>query len=308
VLYVSHRMDEIFQIADRVTVMRDGQVIDTREITSVTPADLIYQMTGRELTQAYPARSTPPSDQVLLEARDLKTNAVRDVTFQLHVGEIVGIAGLNGSGRTELVRALMGADRVISGQLLLDGKRLHRLNPAKAWQQRIAFVPEERRSQGLILSRSVSNNITLPQLSTLSRGGMLLAHALERRTSEDLSASVRLKATSTAQTVRELSGGNQQKIVFARALARPPRVLLLDEPTRGVDVGAKADLYTLIREISAQGTAILMVSSDLRELLGMTDRILVMRAGHLVETVTTAGLTQESLLARCYGEISGRNH
>ena len=310
VLYVSHRMDEIFQIADRVTVMRDGHVIDTCAIASVTPADLIYQMTGRELTHIYPSRTASPGVQVLLETRDLQTRAVCDVTFQLRAGEILGIAGLNGSGRTELVRAIMGADHVTSGQLFLDGKRLRRLNPARAWQQRIAFVPEERRSQGLILSRSVSNNITLPQLSTLSRGGMLLAHTLERHTSENLGTSVRLKATSPAQTVRELSGGNQQKIVFARALARPPRVLLLDEPTRGVDVGAKADLYTLIREISAQGTGILMVSSDLRELLGMTDRILVMRAGKLVETLATAGLTEESLLARCYGdiEISGRNH
>lgn len=309
VLYVSHRMDEIFQIADRVTIMRDGKVIGTHEIASVKPVDLIFMMTGRELKQVYPPRHAPPVDDVLLEARALQTRFVRDITFQLRAGEIVGVSGLNGSGRTELVRALMGADRALGGELLLDGRALRHHNPARAWQQRMAFVPEERRSQALILSRSVSNNITLPQLSTLSRGGILLAHTLERRTSANLGVSVRLRATSMEQTVRELSGGNQQKVVFARALARPPRVLLLDEPTRGVDVGAKTDLYALIREISARGTGILMVSSDLPELLGMTDRILVMRAGRLVETVPTASLTQEGLLAYCYGEIKhGGNH
>ncbi|MFN8562321.1 MAG: sugar ABC transporter ATP-binding protein [Anaerolineae bacterium] len=303
VLYVSHRMDELFEIADRVTVMRDGRVIGTHGIASVTPADLIFMMTGREVKQVYPPRSDVLGGEVLLEARDLKTRFVRDISFQLRAGEIVGVSGLSGSGRTELLRALMGVDRVLAGEFLLRGHALRQHNPARAWQQGLAFVPEERRSQALILSRSVSNNITLPQLSILSRRGMLLANKLERRTSEELAALVRLKTTGMEQTVRELSGGNQQKVVFARALARPPRVLLLDEPTRGVDVGAKTDIYALIREISARGTGIIIASSDLPELLGMTDRILVMRAGQLVETIPTAGLTQEGLLARCYGEI-----
>ncbi len=303
VLYVSHRMDEIFKIADRVTVMRDGRVIDTKSISEVTPADLIFMMTGRELKQVYPPRSAPASESVLLDVRDLTTAHIRQASLQLRAGEIVGVAGLNGSGRSELLRGIMGADRRVSGSVQLEGRLFKRLTPISGWQHGIAYVPEERRSQGLILSRSVSNNITLPQLDFLSRGGWLLAHGRERETSQALSESVRLKARGSAQTVRELSGGNQQKVVFARALVRPPRVLLLDEPTRGVDVGAKADLYSLIREISAKGTAILMVSSDLPELLGMTDRILVMRERQCVASVPTEGLTEENLLALCYGDI-----
>lgn len=304
VLYVSHRMDEIFKIADRVTVMRDGRVVDTRDIHSVTPADLIYLMTGRDLQHVYPARAEPHGSDIVLDVRDLHTRAVRGVTFELRAGEILGVAGLIGSGRTELLRALIGADRALGGEIRLDGKPLKRLSPASAWERQIAYVPEERRSQGLILSRSVAENMTLPQLRHFSRMGAVLAHGAERRASASLGESVRLKARSTAQITRELSGGNQQKVVFARALARPPRVLLLDEPTRGVDVGAKADIYTLIREISATGAGVIMVSSDLPELLGMADRVLVMRAGRLKTIAPCYGLTQEGLLGLCYGEIS----
>lgn len=303
-LYVTHRLDEIFKIADRVTVMRDGRVVDTCAVGKVAPAELIRMMTGRTLQQVYPPREAPHRERVLLDIRNVCTAAIHDVTFQLLAGQIIGVAGLNGSGRTEVLRALMGVDRLLGGEIYLDAIPVGRMSPTSAWRQGIAFVPEERRSQGLILSRSVSNNITLPQLRHLSRGGVLLDHRLESATSRRLGESVRLKANSPAQTVRQLSGGNQQKIVFARALARPPRVLLLDEPTRGIDVGAKVDIYAFIRQISAQGTGILMVSSDLPELLGMTDRILVMGGGQLVDNVPTAGLTEEALLTLCYGDIS----
>lgn len=303
VLYVSHRMDEIFQIADRVTVMRDGRVVDTCPIVSVTPADLILMMTGRALEQVYPPRSAPPSERVLLDVRGVRTQHIRDVSFRLHVGEIVGIAGLNGAGRTELLRALMGIDRLLAGEIALEGQTLRRHSPTRAWSAQIAYVPEERRSQGLVLSRSIADNVTLPQLKHLSHFGAVLAHNRERQTSHQLGEAVRLRARGVTQTTRELSGGNQQKVVFARALARSPRVLLLDEPTRGVDIGAKADIYGIIREMSARGIGILLASSDLPELLGMTDRILVMRAGKLADTLPTAGLTQDSLLTCCYGEL-----
>jgi ABC-type sugar transport system ATPase subunit len=303
VLYVSHRLEEIFKIADRITIMRDGRVVDTCDIAQVRPADLIRMMTGRSMQQLYPARSTPVGDRVLLAARGVRTRAVHDVSFQLAEGQIIGIAGLNGSGRTELLRALVGLDRLLAGEIWLNGQPLRDLSPTQAWKRGIAFVPEERRSQGLILSRSIRDNVTLPQLRHLSRGGWMLDYRLERQTSQHLGEQVRLKATGTEQTTRQLSGGNQQKVVFARALARPPRVLLLDEPTRGVDVGAKADIYGLIRQISAAGTGILMVSSDLPELVGMTDRILIMRGGALVDNVQTAGLDEEKVLSLCYGEI-----
>ncbi len=300
ILYVSHRMDEVFKIADRITVMRDGQVVETQPIEAVNPADIIRMMTGRALQQIYPPRETPHGGRILLEARGLQTKGVKDVTFELLEGQILGIAGLNGSGRTEVLRALMGADRVIDGEIVLDGLAVRGLSPTSAWQHGLAYVPEERRSQGLILSRSVGNNITLPQLRHLSHAGMLLNHGAEYQTSRKLGDSVRLKSKSPAQTVRQLSGGNQQKVIFARALARPPRVMLLDEPTRGVDIGAKADIYALIRQISAAGTGIIMVSSDLPELLGLSDRILIMRGGYLVDQVSAEGLTEESLLTLCY--------
>jgi ribose transport system ATP-binding protein len=303
VLYVSHRMDEIFQIANRVTVMRDGRVVDTRSISDVTPTDLILMMTGRALEQVYPPRTALPSERVLLDVRGLHTHHINDVSFRLHAGEIVGVAGLNGAGRTELLRALMGIDRLRAGEIALEGQSLRRHSPARAWNAQIAYVPEERRSQGLVLSRSIADNVTLPQLRHISHFGAVLAHGRERQTSLQLGEAVRLRARGVTQTTRELSGGNQQKVVFARALARSPRVLLLDEPTRGVDVGAKADIYGIIREMSARGIGILLVSSDLPELLGMTDRVLVMRAGRLVETLPTAGLTQDILLTCCYGEL-----
>jgi len=304
VLYVSHRMEEIFRISDRITVMRDGRVVGTRHAADTHPGELIRLMTGRTLQQVYPPRQTPVGERMRLTVRNLRSHAVRADAFDLREGEIVGVAGLNGSGRTELLRALVGADRRLSGEILLDGRRVS-LTPAMAWRNGVAFVPEERRSQGLVLSRSVADNITLPGLAWLSRGGMLIDRGLERRTSRSLGDTVQLKMIGPDQTVRELSGGNQQKAVFARALTRTTRVLLLlDEPTRGVDVGAKVDLYRLIRELSGQGAAILMVSSDLPELIGMTDRILIMRQGVLVDEVPTAGLTEESLLSLCYGETA----
>jgi len=235
----------------------------------------------------------------------LTTQAISGVSFHLKSGEIVGVAGLSGSGRTELIRALIGADRVRAGTILLDGAAITPRSPVEAWHKGLAFVPEERRSQGLILSRSVSNNVTLPHLRKLSRIGLFLDGRREGQLSEKVGQSVRLRARHVRQTVRELSGGNQQKVVFARALAQSARVLLLDEPTRGVDVGAKFDIYTLVRQISAQGIGIIVVSSELAELIGLCDRILIMHGGRLVDSVdnvATSGLTEEQLLALCYGE------
>jgi ABC-type sugar transport system ATPase subunit len=304
VLYVSHRLDEIFKIANRVTVMRDGRVVETRTIDQVTPAELIYMMTGRELQQVYPSRIQPIATENLFEVRNLTTRHVQDISFALRAGEILGIAGLSGSGRTQVLRGIIGADPVLSGSISLNGIPLPRFTPTSAWQRGIAFVPEERRSQGLVLTRSISNNVTLPQLRYYSYGGAVLAHGRERQISGELGQSVKLKARGVRQSVKQLSGGNQQKVVFARALTRSPRVLLLAEPTRGVDVAAKADIYQLIREISAQGVGIVMVSSDLPELIGMSDRLLIMKDGNLIHTVENNGLTEEQVLTLCYGQDS----
>ncbi|MDX2163097.1 MAG: sugar ABC transporter ATP-binding protein [bacterium] len=304
VLYVSHRIDEIFAVAARITVMRDGRVVDTTTVQQVTPADLIVKMTGRDVQQLYPPRTQPFTDAVLLDIRDIETERVRDVMFQVRAGEIVGLAGLNGAGRTEVLRALMGADRLKRGEIWLEGERIDPLSPSKAWEKGIAFVPEERRTQALVLPRSAADNITLPHLNRFSYGRAVLAHRRERQTSRAIGDRVRLKARSPAQVVRELSGGNQQKVVFGRALAAAPRMLLLDEPTRGVDVGAKADLYQLIHEISGRGVGIVLVSSDLAELIGLADRIVIMRGGAQIAQVDTPGLSQEYLLTLCYGNTA----
>lgn len=302
IVYVSHRMEEIFQISDRITVMRDGRVVATHATAETTSAELIRLMTGRKLEQVYPSRESTPGEKVLLDVQDLHTRSIKQVTFQLHAGEILGIAGLNNSGRSEVLRALVGVDRLITGQIRLDTKPQTNNSPAKAWQNGIAFVPEERRSQGLVLGHSVSNNVMLPHLSTLSWAGLTLNRRQEHRISSQLGERVKLRTRSYHQRARELSGGNQQKILFARALARSARVLLLDEPTRGIDVGSKYDIYQLIRQVSRDKNGIIMVSSELSELIGLCDRILVMHQGQLVGIVDAAGQTEETLLALCYRE------
>jgi ribose transport system ATP-binding protein len=308
ILYVSHRMDEIFAIADRVTVLRDGQVVASQPIHAVSPDELISQMIGRKLQSAFPPREHRLSDEKapsspVLEVHHLTTSDLHDISFTLHNGEILGVAGLVGSGRTELLRVLMGVDRPSQGKILLNGASQKRRTPTCSWHNGMVYVPEERRTQGLILSRSVTDNVTLPHLRYFSHFGLFQDHPLESRLTHELGAAVNLRFTGHRQHTRELSGGNQQKVMFARALARSPRVMLLDEPTRGIDMGAKFDIYSLIRQASTAGTGILMVSSDLPELLGLCDRILVMRRGQLVTIIEAAGLTEENLLALCYGEV-----
>lgn len=301
VVYISHRLDEVFRIANRVTVMRDGRIISTQAIDSTSAPELIRLMTGRKLEQVYPARETSLSSETLLDVHDLTSTAVNGVTFQLRAGEILGVAGLNGSGRSELLRALMGADTLTAGEAQLGGRPLAIRSPSAAWKQGIAFLPEERRTMGLMMSRGVAHNVALPHLGHFSYGGVIADSGREQRATRQLGEQVQLKARGQHQIVRELSGGNQQKVLFARALARKPRLLLLDEPTRGVDVGAKYDIYALIRQTSAAGVGIIVVSSELGELIGMCDRILVMRNGRMADLVSAAGLTDERLLALCYG-------
>ena len=311
VLYVSHRMDEIFDLCDRVTVMRDGRVVASIPIQETHSADLIARMTGRQLEALYPPKDSRINDaNVVLAAESLTTQHIHGVTFNLRAGEIIGVAGLMGAGKSELLRALVGADRILSGALSLSGRHIKRGSLAKSWQAGIAYIPEERRAQGLILSRSIRDNMTLPHLGTLSRGGLFINRAREQQAAEQLGAIVRLKARGTSQIIRELSGGNQQKALFARALASERkeakdsarlRVMLLDEPTRGVDVGAKADIYALLRDMAARGIGIVMASSDLGELIGVCDRVIVMRAGHQMDILDPTTLTQERLLTACYG-------
>ena len=300
VLYVSHRMEEIFQVCDTISVMRDGRTLTRLKVSDTSKNDIIQLMTGRALKQHYPERHAPVTDEVVLEVRDGSSHAVSNLNFSMYAGDILGIAGLAGSGRSEVLRLLLGLDRLTAGEVYLDGERLTKNAPSRAWSQGIAYVPEERRSQGLLLGRTLSDNITLPHLSAFSRVGTWLNSTKERRVSQKLGEDVRLKARAITQKSRELSGGNQQKVLFARALAETPRLLLLDEPTRGIDVAAKQDIYRLLREQSRRGIAVVMVSSDLGELLGMCERVLVMNQGNQTALELSHHLHESSLLQLCY--------
>jgi ABC-type sugar transport system ATPase subunit len=302
ILYVSHRMDEVMRIADRVTVMRDGRMVKTLATRETGKKEIIRLMTGRDVAEAYPARTSPIGEAIVLDVRRLATPHLSGISFQLRQGEILGLAGLANAGQSGLLRAVMGADANEVRDIAAGGVPLDARNPAAAWKSGFAYVPRERRREGLMLSRSIVHNVTLPHLRETSLLEMFLDRRRERAVTEELGRQVRLKATRLSQLCRQLSGGNQQKVVFARAIADKPSILLLDEPTRGVDVGARFDIYTLIRELSASGTSVLMSSSDLPELLGLSDRILIMRDGRQHGIVPASGLSQADLLHLFYDE------
>ena len=304
VLYVSHRLDEVRALCDRGTVLRDGTNIDTGNMREISHDDLVALMIGRKAQEAYPAKTVAGGDAVALKVSGVTGGGAGPFEFELRAGEILGIAGLSGMGQRQLLRLVFGDLPVRSGTMALGGVPYRPANPAKAWAAGLAYVPRERRSEGLILGRAIFENITLARLKALSAGGVWLRPRGERRFAEKLGSDVKLKARGSRQHVRELSGGNQQKVVFARALSGNPKVLLLDEPTRGVDVGAKYDIYTLIREMTARGMAVILVSSDLPELLGMADRIAVLREGRISALVPAAGLGEDALLNLCYGRTA----
>jgi ribose transport system ATP-binding protein len=301
VLYVSHRLDEVMALCDRATVMRDGTTIDTGRMADITHDDLVALMIGRKVEEAYPAPAAISAKGTALDVRDLSAGGMRPVSFQLGQGEILGIAGLSGSGQRELMRALFGDLKPRGGTVTLDGSAYRPASPADAWRAGVAYVPRERRTEGLMLTRPIFENVTLPLLRRQSLGGTFLNPRTEQRFATALGDDVRLRSTGPRQLAGQLSGGNQQKVVFARALSGNPRLLLLDEPTRGVDVGAKFDIYTIIRSMTQKGMAVILVSSDLPELIGMCDRIAVMRDGAITEIVGAQGLQEDDLLNRCYG-------
>jgi ABC-type sugar transport system ATPase subunit len=302
IVYVSHRMDEVMRIADRVTVLRDGETVATKAIGDCSKASIIEMMTGRTLAEAYPARQAAALPEVVLKVSGLNSPVVKDIGFTLRAGEILGISGLAGAGQSELLRLLIGADKASGGDIELRGRRLKAGDAATRWRDGFAYVPRERRREGLMPRASVADNTVLSHLRSLSRAGLFRNRRQELAKSGELARRVKLKAVGPRQPVLQLSGGNQQKVVFARAVLGAPYVLLLDEPTRGVDVGAKSDIHSLLRELAASGVAILLASSDLPELIGMADRILVMREGRQAAIVSAEGLTQAALLTLSFGE------
>ncbi|MGV8832258.1 MAG: sugar ABC transporter ATP-binding protein [Devosia sp.] len=305
VLYVSHRLDEVMAICDMATVVRDGRSVDTGKIADITHDDLVTLMIGRRVEEAYPPALAVPRDETVLGADRLAIRGGKTVSFEVHAGEVLGIAGVANAGQRNLLRTLFGDMPSAGGQITLVGQDYRPRSPADAWRAGIGYIPRERRSEGLVVSRPIFENTTLPHLSAHSRWGTWLTPRHEKRVTADQGERVRLKASGQGQRVRELSGGNQQKVVFAKALLGKPRLLLLDEPTRGVDVGAKFDIYSIIRDMTADGMGVVLVSSDLPELIGMADRIAIMRDGAITEIVAAKGLDEERLLNLCYGRVTG---
>jgi rhamnose transport system ATP-binding protein len=296
IVFISHRLEELFALADRVTTLRDGRYVGTRAMADVTTDELIRMMVGRSLDELFPKQAVDAGD-VVLEVKGLGVaGSFSDVSFELRRGEILGMAGLIGAGRTNVARALFGTEPASSGTILLDGKPVSIRSPGAAMALGIGYVPEDRKEHGLVLAMSIADNITLPVVSAFATGGWLDTKR-ERQAAADGARQLEVKMAGAAQQAGQLSGGNQQKVVLAKWLGTHPRVLILDEPTRGIDVGTKAAVHALMSSLAAQGMAILMISSELPEILGMSDRILVMREGRLTGQFSRAEATQELLMA-----------
>lgn len=277
-IYISHRLEEIFTLGDRVTVLRDGRVVETQPVAAVTESDLIRKMVGREVSQRFPERPRSVEPQVLLSVQGLSTDTVHNVSFDLHKGEVLGFAGLVGCGVDNLARALMGIERIRRGTIAVGGKHLYHLSPQRAIRSGMVLVPEDRKTQGLVLIHSVYDNMSYSALSRCAHMGFIHAGQLTSMVTR-FRERLNVRAATLRQATGSLSGGNQQKVVLARALMTEPQILILDEPTRGIDVGAKAEIYQLIRNLAAEGHAIVLISSELVEVTALSHRILVMSEG-----------------------------
>jgi ribose transport system ATP-binding protein len=299
-------MDEIRRISNRITVMRDGHRIATHEAGDVAPEQLIREMAGHDLPQRERARATS-GGEIALEVKNVKSGpVVRDVSFEVRRGEILGIAGLIGSGRTETLRAIFGADPLDSGEILLDGKTASIRSPSDAVQLGIGLVPEDRKKEGLLLPQSIRVNTTLASLKRHAGLGGWINSGLECETSETFASQLKTRCASPEQAVNELSGGNQQKVVISRWLARDCQVLLFDEPTRGIDAAAKDNIYKLLDDLAAAGKAIVVVSSELTELMLISDRIIVMSAGRIAAEFPAGHWTQEKITEAAFSGYTSR--
>jgi ribose transport system ATP-binding protein len=294
-VYISHRLDEIFRIADRITVLKDGGVVRTVLPSEIEPQDLIGLMIGRTLGTMFPARKCAIGEE-MLRVEDLRGGKIKGVSFSVRAGEVFGISGLVGSGRTELLRAIFGADPKERGSVAVAGRRAKIASPGDAVRNGIALVPESRKDHGVILSMPVRHNITLPSIDRVSGAFGIIRRRAETSVAENLVSRLRIKARSIEDEVADLSGGNQQKVVLAKWLSANCRVLLLDEPTRGVDVGARVEIYGLINELAAAGMAIVVVSSEMMEVIGLCDRVAVMSHGSLMGTLQGSEVTEENIM------------
>lgn len=300
IVYISHRMEEIFTICDRISVLRDGQFIGTKQIRETTFDEIVHMMVGRQIGERFPKRSVQIGEE-RLRVEGLTQNGVfHNVSFAVHAGEILGVAGLMGAGRTEMMEAIFGVRKIDAGTIYLNQQPVKITSPSQAVEYGMAFITEDRKGKGLILQMSVRENLTLPKSNQLATAGFIdgkkedeLVHSLVER--------LQIKAASAEMEVKALSGGNQQKVVFGKWLAMNPTILILDEPTRGVDVGAKKEIYEIMNELAAQGVAIIMVSSELPEILGMSDRIMVVHEGKVTAILNNDNVDQEMIMRAATG-------
>ncbi len=303
VVFVSHRLDEVFALCDRITIMRDGSTVSTALTSALDEAQVIRAMVGRDVSELFP-KVEASIGEVVLDVRDLaRDGQFENISFNVRAGEIVALAGLVGSGRSEVARAIFGVDRYDSGSITLNGQRLDNGSPSAAMDLGIALVPEDRRQQGLFMPTSIAKNAAITMLASLRRG-FLLRSSAERKVADEWTKILQTKFASIDDPVERLSGGNQQKVVLAKWLATNPRLLIVDEPTRGIDVGTKSEVHKLLSQKAQEGLAVLMISSELPEVLGMADRVLVMREGHIVRELSRSEANSENVISAATGAVT----
>jgi len=296
-IYISHRLEEVFRIADRVTVLRDGELQGTKFIKEIDREQIINMMVGREIKSSQHTFSRKKNERIILEVQGLRSEFLQNpIDFKLYKGEILGIAGLVGAGRTQVVRALFGADRKIAGQVFFAGIPVEINSPADAVRCGIGLVPEDRKNQGLLMDMSVAENMTITNLKKLTFGGLIKKNR-EMAAAESLINRLKIRTRSLYENVTSLSGGNQQKVILARWLDSNAKIIIFDEPTRGVDIAAKSQIHSLMRELNEQGASIIMISSELPEILEMSDRIIVMHEGKITGELNAVAATEETIIS-----------
>lgn len=305
IVYISHRMEEIFELCDRITILRDGQYVGTRNIPETNMDEIVKMMIGREIGERYPERNTKLGD-VVFEVKNLNCPGIfSDVNFNVRSGEVLGVAGLMGAGRTEIMQSIFGNMPHVTGQIFMNGKEIHNKNPWDAMENGIGFITEDRKTEGLMLEESIMKNISIANLGRISQKGVLNKKREQEMTQKGIE-DLHIKCTGAQHACGNLSGGNQQKVVFAKWIFTEPKVLILDEPTRGVDIGAKKEIYSIINKLADTGVAIIMVSSELPEILGMSDRVMVVHEGKIGGFIDKKEANQENIMILATGgELNG---
>lgn len=295
IVYISHRMDEIFRLSDRITVLRDGQKVKTVKTADTSLDELVKLMVGRELKETYPQRNHQVSDEVLLEVEHVSGTIVDDVSLTIKKGEVLGLAGLIGSGRTELAEILFGYKRKSAGRVTLLGREIDSKTPKQAIAEGIALVPEDRKKLGALLEFDIKENISVSVLERISRF-FTVNRATEKDLAEGYRKAMRIKTPNLEEKIKNLSGGNQQKVIIAKWLATEPTLVIFDEPTRGIDVGAKSEIYELVNNLVESGKSVLMISSEMEEVMGMSDRIVVLHEGRVTGELARKDFSQEAIM------------